>query len=119
MMKRNDPVTYALVLETNNLRGGDDPAAVVSTLARLLRHLDAQTRPLVTLEELVITHDGLDAAAQSELRRQAGRPLSFVEIPQGTGYYEAKNRGFDATRADVVAFGDADCWPDPVWLESL
>ena len=118
-MKRTDPATYALVLETNNLRGGDDPAAVVSTLARLLRRLRAQTRPIQMLDELVITHDGLDVTAQAELLREAGRPLSFVEIPQGAGYYEAKNRGFDATRADVVAFGDGDCWPDPAWLESL
>ena len=118
-MKRTDPAKLALVLETNNLRGGDDPAAVVSTLARLLRHLRAQTRPLDTLDEVVITHDGLDADAQADLRREAGRAVSFVAIPEGAGYYEAKNRGFDATRADVVAFGDADCWPDPAWLESL
>jgi hypothetical protein len=118
-MKRNDSPTHALVLETNNLRAGDDPAAVVATLARLLRRLRAQTRPLAMLDELVITHDGLGADAQAELRREAGRAVAFVAIPEGAGYYEAKNRGFDATRADVVAFGDGDCWPDPGWLEHL
>lgn len=118
-MIRSDTSTYALVLETNNLRGGDDPAAVVATLARLLRRLRAQTRPIAALDELVITHDGLDATAQAALRAEAGRAIAFVELPEDVGYYEAKNRGFDATRADVVAFADGDCWPDPAWLEAL
>lgn len=118
-MERTDTLTTALVLETNNLRGGDDPEAVVRTLARLLRRLCAQTRPLESLDELVVTHDGLDEAARERLVREAGRPIAFVAIPEGAGYYEAKNRGFDATRSDVVAFGDGDCWPDPGWLEAL
>jgi hypothetical protein len=112
-------VSCALVLETNNLRGGDEPGLVVASLARLLRHLGAQTRSLGTLRELVITHDGLDAVARTVLERAAARPIAFVELPEGAGYYEAKNRGFDATTAEVVAFGDGDCWPDAAWLETL
>lgn len=110
----------ALVLETNNLRGGGAGAArIVESLGRLLAHLGAQTRPLAALHELVITHDGLSAAARADLERVAGREIRFVEIAPETGYYEAKNAGFDATSAAVVAFGDADCWPEPAWLERL
>lgn len=112
--------TTALVLETNNLRGGDGKDRVIRSLARLLMHLRAQqTRSPSTLDEVVITHDGLDAAARQMLAEALGRPVQFVEIAPDTGYYEAKNRGFDATSADVVAFADADCHPDPVWLERL
>jgi GT2 family glycosyltransferase len=116
----------ALVLETNNLRGGggdgaggDHAERATSSVARLLTHLRAQTRPLASLAELVITHDGLDAVQQARLAAAAGRAVRFVRIGPDVGYYEAKNRGFDATRADVVVFADADCWPAPAWLAEL
>ncbi len=108
----------ALVLETNNLASGDADA-VVTSLARLLLRLRAQTMPLADLGALVITHDGLDASAQSRLEAVAGRSITFVALAPGTGYYDAKNAGFDATTTPIVAFGDADCWPDPRWLQAL
>jgi len=85
----------------------------------LLHQLRRQTLPLASLAELVITHQGLTAPQQATLERAAGRPIRFVELPAGTDYYEAKNRGFEATQAEVVAFGDSDCWPDADWLEHL
>jgi hypothetical protein len=109
----------ALVLETNNLRGGDDAELVSATLERLFRHLQAQTLPLASLAEVVVTHDGLDAKSRARLEDAAGRPLRFVALVDGAGYYEAKNRGFDATTTPIVAFADGDCWPEPGWLEAL
>jgi len=112
--------TTALVLETNNLRGGGaDARRVVSSLRTLLIRLRSQTRPLDALDELVITHDGLSAKDRRSLERDARTAIRFVEIDRDTDYYEAKNRGFDATTAEVVAFGDADCLPEPRWLEGL
>lgn len=112
--------TFALVLETNNLTGGGAGAArTAQSLARLLARLGEQTRPLATLDELVITHDGLPAGARARLDAICGTAIRWVEIDGDTDYYEAKNRGFDATTADVVAFADADCWPEPAWLEAL
>lgn len=110
----------ALVLETNNLRGGNaDPTQVVTSLERLLVHLRAQTIPLARLHEVVITHDGIAPADQDRLEQAASVPLKFVRIPPQVDYYEAKNFGFEATTSAIVAFGDADCWPDPAWLEHL
>ena len=58
------------------------PIGVEHSLERLLRHLQAQTRPLSSLEELVITHDGLPAAELDQrLEQAAGRPVRFVTIP--------------------------------------
>lgn len=113
--------TFALVLETNNLRGGDgeDPERVVRSLVRLFRLLRAQTRSPDTLAEVILTHDGLSESARHELSAALGRQVRYLAIEPDTGYYEAKNRGFDATSADVVAFADADCLPDPDWLERL
>lgn len=110
--------TAALVLEMNNLRSGSIEESVGS-LERLLHHLQAQTRPLSSLAEFVITHDGLPAADLERLEHAAGRSVRFVGLQGEDGYYTAKNRGFEATQAEVVAFGDADCWPAPRWLELL
>jgi hypothetical protein len=118
-MNDDNRPTIALVLETNNLRGGADPDRITASLGRLLRHLAAQTLPLGALDEIVITHDGLDGPQRDRLQAAAGARLRFVLLPPDTGYYEAKNLGFDATTASIVAFGDADCWPDRAWLERL
>lgn len=112
--------TTALVLETNNLRGGGaDARRVASSLRSLLIRLRSQTRPLEALDELVITHDGLSPQDRRSLERAARASIRFVEIDGDVDYYDAKNRGFDATTAELVAFGDADCLPEPRWLEAL
>lgn len=108
----------ALVIETNNLRG-NDLEAVALPLERLLGRLGQQTRPLTSLAQVVITHDGLPAETRERLERATAAPLTWVELPPGTDYYEAKNLGFAATLADVVAFADGDCWPEPAWLAAL
>lgn len=118
--KATPMTTHALVLETNNLTGGAaDVDGTVASLTRLLGRLRAQTRPLASLHQFVITHDGLPADARARLDRVAGVAIRWVELAAGTDYYAAKNVGFDATDADVVAFADADCWPEPTWLEAL
>lgn len=139
--------TFALVLETNNLTGGGaDTVRTVASLERLFLRLREQSRPLTSLADLVVTHDGLPAGARAKLDRVAGVAVRWVQLaagpagrsdaaegrgptgsaggaegsaPRGIDYYEAKNVGFDATDADVVAFADADCWPEPRWLEEL
>jgi GT2 family glycosyltransferase len=112
--------SVALVLETNNLGGGGASRdRGCQSLARLLAHLRGQSLPLDALAELVITHDGFEPAHQDQLEAAAGRRITLVRVDRAAGYYEAKNRGFEATRADVVVFGDSDCWPERAWLESL
>lgn len=118
MTTPNQPSDVALVLETNNL-ASSDAAAVVASLARLLRHLRGQTLELSALAQLVVTHDGIACADQDALVVAAGRPITFVPLSPTTGYYQAKNAGFFATDAPIVAFGDADCWPAHEWLELL
>src|SRR5204862_7189272 len=112
--------TSALVLETINLGGARrDPATVERSLTRLLIRLRGQTRPLASLDEVIIVHDGLAPAARERLRETTGRGLTFVALDAGADYYAAKDTGFAATRAAVIAFADADCWPDPDWLQAL
>ncbi|MFO1250833.1 MAG: glycosyltransferase [Inhella sp.] len=112
----------ALVLETNNLRGGADLDKVAGSLARLFEHLKAQTLSLASLAQVIVTHDGLPEAVCAALRHSTGLALQFVLIDARTGYYAAKNLGFEATdasRCDHVVFADADCLPAADWLEQL
>ncbi|NYF23118.1 hypothetical protein HDC36_004608 [Xanthomonas sp. JAI131] len=113
----------ALILETNNLRGGDAAAVrAEASLQRVMRALAAQSVPLDALGQLIVTHDGLSEAACAALVAIAGRPIGFVRIDAATGYYDAKNAGFAATdphRCDYVVFADADCLPDREWLAAL
>jgi len=120
MMPEHIAAHCALVLETNNLRGGADAEAQANTsLQRLMALLARQTLPLTALAQVVVTHDGMSAATCEAVRRIAGRPVDFVHIDAATGYYEAKNAGFAATdgrRCTHVLFADADCLPDTDWL---
>lgn len=110
----------ALVLETDNLVAIDAHVeAVVSGLERLLSRLADTSTPGAPTDEVIVTHEGLVSRDQARLVRAAGRALRFVEVPEGAGYYAAKNRGFAATTAEIVAFGDGDCWPESRWLEAL
>ena len=112
--------TTALVLETDNLLAIESRAdAVVASLGELLSRLACGTLPLTRLDEVVLVHEGLEPRDQASLARAAGRSLRLVEVPRGSGYYAAKNAGFAATTADVVAFADADCRPSDRWLEAL
>jgi glycosyltransferase involved in cell wall biosynthesis len=113
-------VRAALVLETDNLVAIDQRNdAVVAGVERLLGRLAGATLPLRQLDEVVVAHHGFDARDQARLVRAAGCTVRFVALPPEAGYYDAKNRGFAVTTADVVAFGDGDCWPHPRWLEAL
>ncbi len=60
--------------------------------------------------QVVITHDGLDAATCEEVQRATGRPVDFVRIDASAGYYDAKNTGFAATDAARAATG----WCSPM-----
>jgi hypothetical protein len=123
MMPEHIAAHCALVLETNNLRGGADAQAQASaSLQRLMALLARQTLPLTSLAQVVITHDGLSAATCDAVSRMAGRPVDFVRIDASIGYYEAKNVGFaatDATRCTHVLFADADCLPAADWLHQM
>ena len=88
----------ALVLETDNLVAIDAHVeAVVSDLERLLSRLANTSTPGAPTDEVIVTHEGLVSRDQARLVRAAGRALRFVEVPEGAGYYAAKNRGFAAT----------------------
>ena len=112
----------ALVLETNNLRGGAGAEMAGASLLHVLGLLARQSVPLSALAQVVVTHDGLREPVRLRAAEIAGRPIDFVRMHDTTGYYQAKNDGFDAVTGDqceYVCFADADCKPAHDWLEQL
>ena len=80
-------------------------------LPRLLAALAAQTGE----HELVVVDTGSSDATVT-LARDAGAKV--VAAPRRNRSL-ARNLGVAATRADVIAFTDADCVPAPSWAEAL
>lgn len=115
------PALASLVLESNNLRGGEnDLETVTASLIRVLKQLSQQTMPLSELEAVIVTHDNLPQHALEAIHTESHiTNLRFVAIEETEGYYRAKNIGFEHTDTEVVVFADADCEPKEEWLQHL
>jgi cellulose synthase/poly-beta-1,6-N-acetylglucosamine synthase-like glycosyltransferase len=112
----------AMVIETNNLRGGTGGMkAVVRSLERLFALLNAQSFSLKNLYEVIVTHDGIEPSECERLSQGQDYTLRFELLIPDTGYYNAKNAGFAATSPNCryIVFADSDCIPDSQWLVQM
>lgn len=108
------------------MSGGDpDVAVVVSTrdradrLPALLAALAAQS--IAGRAEVVIVDNGsVDATSELLAERSRGDDrMRVLTRDRGRGPGPARDEGWRATRAPLVAFTDDDCEPEPDWLERL
>ena len=83
-------------------------------LARSLEALRAQT--IWERMEVVVVDDGAPAPLAS-VCGDFGAVL--IEHPANLGLAAARNTGWQAAKAPVVAFTDDDCRPEPEWAEVL
>jgi GT2 family glycosyltransferase len=99
------PLLASVVVPARN--GGED-------LLDLLRALEAQTIPRGQFEVLIADDGSTDGSAE-ELATEDG----LVQVTAGPplNSYAARNRAAKLARASVLAFCDADCKPEPEWLE--
>ncbi|WP_026340406.1 glycosyltransferase family 2 protein [Thioalkalivibrio thiocyanoxidans] len=80
----------------------------------LLDCLQAQTFPQESFEVLLVDNGSTDYEPPESLPDNV-RILN-CETP---GSYAARNIGIEAAAGDWLAFTDADCRPDPRWLEAM
>jgi glycosyltransferase involved in cell wall biosynthesis len=91
--------------------------------ARLVRLLDAlrtQTVPLEQFEVVVVDDASTDdtAAVLAEHAARGDLRLRVLRRDRSGGPGAARNEGWRAATAPVVAFTDDDCRPAPGWLEA-
>lgn len=88
-------------------------------LARCLDAVFAQTLPAAAYEVIVVD-DGTSADTARlvyERAPPAGPAVTVLATRGREGPAVARNRGWRAARAPVIAFTDDDTVPDPAWLE--
>ncbi len=101
----------------------------VSVVVPTYRRLDLLKRCLSALSsqslepacyEIIVADDGADeqvAAAVGRFQEYHGPRISYVPVRGPHGPAAARNAGWRAATAPIVAFTDDDCIPDRQWLE--
>ena len=105
------PPPIAVVVATHNRR---------ARLAALLDSLDRQTLSKEQFEVIVVD-DGSTDGTPSLLRERAERSairLLTIRRDRSGGPAVARNEGWRAATAPLIAFTDDDCEADPGWLEA-
>src|SRR3954451_19061576 len=108
------PLEISVVVATHNR---------ATRLRALLDALASQTLPAEKFE-VVVVDDGSRDDTPAVLARAAaaidGGPRTVVLTqPVAGGPAAARNRGWRAASAPLVAFTDDDCRPTATWLEAL
>jgi GT2 family glycosyltransferase len=88
-------------------------------LAEMLEALRAQERPA---DEVVVVDDGSGAETVALLAAERARddlPLTVIRRDEAGGPATAREQGWRATGASLIAFTDDDCAPTPAWLAEL
>lgn len=93
-------------------------------LPDLLSTLYAQTYPRDRVEYLIIDNGSSDQTwSQLQIAQQQAQhqqfPLRILQESQIQGSYAARNTGIRSAQAEILAFTDADCRPEPDWLQNL
>lgn len=70
--------------------------------------------------EVIVVDDGSsDDLSGIEASFRSRLPLTWVTLAKNGGPARARNTGIGKARGDIVLFTDADCRPEPDWLEEM
>ncbi|MBD2487991.1 glycosyltransferase family 2 protein [Aulosira sp. FACHB-615] len=90
-------------------------------LSALIACLSAQTYPQDRVEYLLVDNNSSDRtlALLQEAAVNSAIKISALSENKIQSSYAARNTGIRAATGEIIAFTDADCHPQPQWLESL
>lgn len=83
-------------------------------LAKCVVALQRQTYPAHLVEVLIVNNDPNDPPPTALVVGPNVRLLTEAS----PGSYAARNAGIEAAAGQIIAFTDADCIPDPRWIEA-
>ena len=78
-----------------------------------LEALQKQTYPQ-SLYEVIVIDNGSDEDIESIVSESAWVSFAREDRP---GSYAARNKGISLAKGEIIAFTDADCIPEPDWIE--
>ena len=88
-------------------------------IGRLLTALNHQTYPKQLFEVLVIDDHSDDTTAEIVSNFPGVRLIQLKEEDLNSYKKKAIEKGIGAARHDWIVTTDADCWPEPAWLEIM
>lgn len=90
-------------------------------LPDLLNCLLAQTYPKDHVEYLLVDNNSSDRTLDILRKSAQNSPITIHPLQENQiqSSYAARNRGIRAAFSEIIAFTDADCRPQPQWLELL
>lgn len=88
-------------------------------IPELLGCLQAQTYPTERVEYLVVDNGSSDASARLLKTAASEGIIQVLQENCIQSSYAARNQGIRAAKAEIIAFTDADCRPQPDWLSNL
>ena len=100
----NGPFTLADVTVVIPVRG-ELPPRLVHSVGRVAR--------------IIVVDDNSSVPIDTPTRTDDGVPITLHRRAVRGGPAAARNAGLDAVTTPLVAFIDADCEPDPEWLDAL
>ncbi|MGD1855647.1 MAG: glycosyltransferase [Leptolyngbyaceae cyanobacterium] len=93
-------------------------------LPGLIDCLLGQTYPADRVEYLLVDNGSCDRTPeilQSAVAKAKAAGLTLKQLHETTiqSAYAARNTGIRAAAGEILAFTDADCYPEPTWLQNL
>lgn len=90
-------------------------------LPYLLKCLFAQTYSPELVEYLLVDNNSSDRTLSILQETAKNAPINILPLTENNiqSSYAARNAGIKAASSNIIAFTDADCRPQPQWLEKL
>lgn len=90
-------------------------------LPDLVACLRQQTYPADDVEYLLVDNNSRDNSLELLQQFAATEPITIYPLSENQiqSSYAARNAGIKAAKAEIIAFTDMDCRPEPQWLAEL